>query len=130
MSAVFYLSDVQGPGGCAHLWRQGGLRPRGPRSAQEAPSPRPPGKGLMGAASEECQERGETGAGAAAAVATGKGCGEGGRGQGGMISYKEVWWLENTGKRKKNYRNPVRERTKGQRKQMRDTGEWKEVKFN
>lgn len=78
MFAVFYLSDVQGPGGCAHLWRQGGPRPQGPRSAQEAQSPLRPGKGLMGAASEECQGRGETGAGAAAAVATGKGCGEGG----------------------------------------------------
>lgn len=79
MSAVFfYLSDVQGQGGCAHLWRQGGPRPRGPQSAQEAPSHQPRGKGLMGAASEECQGRGETGAGAAAAVATGKGCREGG----------------------------------------------------
>lgn len=26
---------------------------------------------------------------------------QGGRGQGGMMSYKEVWWLEKPGKRKK-----------------------------
>lgn len=59
-------------------------RPPGPLSAQEALSPLPPGTGLMGVASEECQERGETGAGAAAAVATG----EGGSGEGG---FGEEW---------------------------------------
>lgn len=74
-SAGLYLWDVQGQGGCAHLWRQGGQRPQGPRSAQEVLSPRRPGTGLRGVALGECQERGETGAGAAAAVATGKGGG-------------------------------------------------------
>lgn len=43
-----------------------------PRSAQEAPSLRHPGRALMGVVSGECQGRDETGAGAAAAVATGE----------------------------------------------------------
>lgn len=93
---LIYLEDVQGQGGCVHLWTQGGLRLQELQSMPEDQSRLNLGTGLMGAVSRGCQGHDETGVGAAAAVATGKGRSGGGRHGKVGKSDKEGGWLEKT----------------------------------